>query len=99
MSSAVLERETDKRAAGERIGMRRALAGEVRQEEDAFRAWRRNSRFFGEHIVRVDLAALRFGRERLAYGIAKPLQRAAGGKRNAHHVPFAAHRVAESVQT
>ena len=40
-----------------RVGVRRALAGEVGQEEQPFAAGRRHGGFFGEHVVDVDLAA------------------------------------------
>ena len=66
MAAGVHQREADERAAGERIGVRRAFAGEVRQEEQAFGAGRRDGGFFGEDIVDVDLAFLGVGGERFA---------------------------------
>ena len=58
----------------------------------------RDGSFLSEHIVGIDLHSLGFIYERLANGVTKPLQRAAGGERDAHHVPFAAHGMAERVQ-
>ena len=48
----------------QRVGVRRALAGEVGQEEEPLGARRRRLRFVGEQIVDVDLLSLGDGRVR-----------------------------------
>ena len=69
------------------IGMGRALAREVGQEEDAAGACRRR---LG---LRHELVEGHSGCE----GVARPLQRAGGREHHAHGVPAAGHRVAEDV--
>ena len=83
------------RAVG--IGVRRALAGEVGQEEQALGCRAATGGFVGEHVVGIDFcffAAIAC----LAELVAEPLQRAAAGQADAHHVPLAVDGVAERVQ-
>ncbi len=85
--SAVLRRQADERAARLRIGIRAALAGEVRQEHQA-RAPRKDFRRFVHQLVEGNLRCQR---------IAEPLQRARGAEHAAEHAPRARHRVAHRV--
>ena len=79
--------QPDERAARVGVGVRRALARQVGQEEDAAGAgWRRlglGHQDFERHA----------GRER----VARPLQGARGREHHAHRVPAARHRMAEHV--
>ena len=88
-SAVVVHRQADEGAARVRIGVRRALSGQVRKEEEAVRPGRPTTGLGDEIVER------RLGRE----AIAKPLQGAGGGEHHAHGVPCARHRVAERVET
>ena len=79
--------EADPTAASGGVKVRRALAHEIGQPEQALRA---GGRLRG------------FGRERVVFHarrelVAEPLQAEAGALRDAHHVPAVAHGVAEGV--
>ena len=91
------QRQADETAAGVGIGVRRPLAGEVGQEEQALAAGRHGFGLFRQQVVDFCLSPLGLGHVGLAQRVAEPLQRAAGRKVHAHHVPLAAHRVAEGV--
>ena len=79
------QREADERAACVRVGVGRALAREVRREQDTVRARRVLRGFLVERPV-VD-----------ADDVAEPAERAGGGEHDAHRVPRVGHRVAEDV--
>ena len=84
----VAEGQADERAPGERIGMRAALAGEVRQEEQPVAARRRPSPAAVDEVAELDAR-----RER----VAEPAQAAGGREHHRHEVPAAGHGVAERV--
>ena len=82
----VAEREPDERAARVRVGVRRALAREVRLEEEALGPGRPALGRSQQLVVGLadDL-------------LAQPAQRAGGAQHHAHRVPAARDRVAERV--
>ena len=84
-SAVVAKLKAHERAAGVGIRMRRALSGEVGQEEQTVRA--------GIPALRLadELSECRTRRSH----VAEPLQRAGGRQHHAHHVPGPRHSVAE----
>jgi hypothetical protein len=89
MGTPVVQGEADEGATSERVGMWRALAGQVRKEQQAVAARRRRARLVDE------FAELDAGGERVAV----PAQAAARREHHAHHVPPRRDRVAERVQS
>ena len=87
-SAVVVHREADERAAGVRIGVRRALSREVRKEEETVRPGVPASGLGDEVVER------RLGRK----AVAEPLEGPGGGEHHAHGMPRARHRVAERVE-
>ena len=77
----------DERAAGERVGVRAALARQVGQEQQPVAAGRGLRRL-------VDQLAERHARR---HGVAEPAQAAGGREHHRHHVPAIRHGVAEGV--
>ena len=85
--SAMGEREPHKRATGIRIRVRRALAGEVRQEHEALGTRRDRRGLLDQRAERLA------GRDRVAI----PAQRAGGRQHHRHQMPASGRRVAERV--
>ena len=79
--------QADPAAARCGVQMRSALTHQIGQPEQALRAGRRGCGLGGQRIV------VRAGRQL----IAEPLQAETRALRDAHHMPLAAHRVAERV--
>ena len=92
------ERQADEAAAGVGIGVRRAFAGQIRQEEQALRCPRGPAAAsFGEDVVDARFLALRdqvLAQTCSANHCSEP----PADKADAHHVPLAVDRVAERVQ-
>ena len=89
--------QADKAAPGVGIGVRRAFAGQVRQKEESLAAGRDIFGLFGQQVVNFFFGLFSGGNVGLAHFIAEPMQRTAGRKIYAHHVPFAPYRVAKGV--
>ena len=87
-AAVVAQLEADERCAGVRIRVRRALAREVRLEEQALGSGRPALRFAQQVVV---VAA--------GHAVAQPAERAGRGEHHAHRVPPARHRVTEDVHT
>ncbi len=97
MPSRVSDRQADEAAAGVGVGVRRPLAGEIGQEEQAPRCRPAplGPRRPADRRFRVSPACR--GRVGLAQFVAEPLQRAAGAEIHAHDVPAAVDGVAEGM--
>ena len=78
--------------------MRRALAHQVRQKDQARGPRARGARGVGDDLVRVLAAQLGGHLLAVAEHVAVPAQRAPGREHDAHRVVRARHRVAERVQ-
>ena len=92
MRQGVARRQSDECAAGKRIEMRRALAAEVRQEDQPFGAGRNRFRQVGEIVVPEMLTG--HGTQR----VAEPAERSASRECDRHQVVTTGHTVAEGVQ-
>ena len=78
-ATVVAQLEADERAARVRVGVRRPLAGEVRQEQEAVDTRLPGLRLRDERVER------RVGRD----DVAEPLERAGGREHHAHRLPCA----------
>ena len=88
-AAIVAQLEPHERAAGVGIGVRRPLAGEVRQEQQPFRI-RWPCRGLGDEGIE---------RHVLGEGVVEPLEGAGGREHHAHRLPRVRTRVAEGVDT
>ncbi len=90
--------EADERAARQSVVVGRALAHEVREEDEAARARARGARGVGDDLVGVGAPDLGGHLLAVAEDVAVPAQRPAGGEHHAHRVVRARHGVAEGVE-
>src|SRR6185369_909176 len=88
MRLAVSGRQSDPRATGERIGIRRSLATQVRQKNQSFTSGRYSGSFVNQ-ISKTSIA-----RELVAI----PLQTAGSTEHHSHQMPTTRHRMTERVQ-
>ena len=92
MAPVVREAEPDPGAARVRVHVRRALAGEIGQEQQPVGAGRHRGGTVHQRGERVQpLAAMQIGLGRNDL-VAEPAERAAGGEDHAHQVVAAGHR-------
>ena len=88
MRLAVSGRQSDPRATGERIGIRRSLATQIRQKNQSFTSGRYSSSFVNQ-ISKTSIA-----RELVAI----LLQTAGGAEHYSHQMPAACYCVTKRVQ-
>ena len=95
MGAGLGEVQPEQDAPGVRVGVRGALAVEVREEDEALAPGGRLRRGLVQETVRVFAAPQGVSSLGLAELVAEPAKRQPGGEHHSHHVPGVRQRVAE----